>query len=278
MKSCLNEILAIIVVYRCDPVCADSIISLSRSLEFCGNKLDVMIYDNSPFPQHIPLQIKGFSRIIYQHNPSNPGVSVAYNEGAKIARESGKKWLLLLDQDTVFPVTAMNIYADAIKSNPGTRFFAPVLMSNGVVCSPCFYVGGIGFRLSEKVTGIMSLKRRSVLNSGALVKLEAFDAIGGFDERIQLDFSDHDFCHRFSKRYEDIFILDMVCEHGFSDNEKISEENARSRFDFYCRGARYSSKSFFTYGTFLIAVVVRFLFLSLRYRTWCFLPIMLKRE
>lgn len=277
MINCLNEILAIIVVYRCDPVYADSIVSLSHSLESSGNELDLMIYDNSPIFQDVSRPIKGISHIFYHHNPSNPGVSTAYNEAARIARESGKKWLLFLDQDTLFPVPAIKIYAEAMTSNPGINMFAPSLINQGYLCSPCVFWGGIGYRLSKIVTGIMSLKRRSVLNSGLLVSLEAFDTIGGFDERIQLDFSDHDFCRRFSERYGEAFILDMECEHGFSDQEKMSLENALTRFGFFCRGARYSSRSFFNYFTYSLVVLLRFGVLSLRYRTWRFLPIMLRK-
>ena len=47
-------------------------------------------------------ELDGF-RIHYISDPTNPGVSKAYNVGFELARQLNKKWLLLLDQDTVFP-------------------------------------------------------------------------------------------------------------------------------------------------------------------------------
>lgn len=122
----------------------------------------------------------------------------------------------------------------------------------------------------------MQLQGRSLLNSGILVSLEAFEAIGGFDERIPLDFADHDFCRRFAERYGNAYILDVDCEHGFSDREESSLESALSRFAFYCRGARYSVRSLTDYLSHPLVVAVRRTVLSLRYRTVRFILVMLK--
>jgi glycosyltransferase involved in cell wall biosynthesis len=275
MQRCLEEILAVIVVYRCDLADADSIVSLSRSLKKSDCKLDLMVYDNSPLPQDVSLSIADISRITYHHDPSNPGVAKAYNAGARIAHEAGKKWLLLLDQDTEFPVDAIEKYAAAVATNAEIIMFAPRLASKGRLCSPCGYRGGMGYHISHRESGLMSLKGRAVLNSGMLVSLEAFDAISGFDERIPLDFADHDFCRRFAERYGKAFILDIDCEHGFSDMEDSSMESALARFDFFCRGALCSVRSLSDRLTHTVVVLIRCVVLSLRYRSWRFLPVMI---
>jgi GT2 family glycosyltransferase len=69
----------------------------------------------------------------------NPGVSRAYLEGARVAAERGKRWLLLLDQDTCFPSEAITVYADALRRYPTEVLFAPVLRAGARIVSPCAY-------------------------------------------------------------------------------------------------------------------------------------------
>lgn len=274
INSFLPHALAVLVLYRRSPTESSAMQTLGSSLASYGAFLDLFIHDNSPVAQTINDIFDSF-RITYQHDPSNPGVAKAYNEGARIARESGKKWLLLLDQDTEFPVEAIEKYSASVAMNTRINMFAPRLVSKGRLCSPCGYWSGMGYHLSHVGPGLMGLKRRGVLNSGMLVSLEPFDAIGGFDERIPLDFADHDFCRRFENRYGEAYILDIDCEHGFSDREETSLESALARFAFFCRGARFSSRSFSDRLTHPIVVITRCVMLSLRYRTWRFIPVMM---
>jgi glycosyltransferase involved in cell wall biosynthesis len=238
-------------------------------------RLELLVYDNSPTAQSIE-EFK-FLRIIYQHDPSNPGVAAAYNNGARIARESGKKWLLLLDQDTLFPVDTIEMYCASLANSKGFHMFAPRLVAKGLLFSPFGYWGGIGYHLRNVIPGLMSLKRRGVLNSGMLVSCEAFDGVGGFDERIPLDFADHDFSRRFAEQFGEAFIVNLDCEHGFSDREEATLESALARYAFFCYGARQSIKSFSDSITYAIAVIKRCLVLSVRYRTMRFVPVMIQK-
>lgn len=194
-QSCLNEMLAVLVVYRRDLAISDTFVSLSCSLEKLGCHLELIVYDNSPSPQDVPHAKEDPCRITYRHDPSNPGVSKAYNTALRMARERVKRWLLLLDQDTSFPPDALTIYCQALRAGQ-TELYAPVLKSGTRLISPCFYWKGIGFPLRKAPKGLLPLKNRSVLNSGMLVSVDAMERIGGFNERIPLDFADHDFYSR----------------------------------------------------------------------------------
>lgn len=275
LQAFLSRTLAVLVLYRRSPGDSSTLQSLGRSLSSSNASLDLFIYDNSPDPCLI--EDLGLSfRLDYHHDPSNPGVSRAYNEGARIAREKGKRWLLLLDQDTLFPKHAVADYAAAVAGNPASLFFAPLLFSGGRLLSPCGFRFGTGFYLSETPAGKMELNGRSILNSGMLVDLSAFEEVGGFDERIPLDFADHDFCRRVSDHFGAAFIIDLPCEHGFSDSEGATLEGALARYAFFCRGARQCMRSFPDRITNLPAVILRCLVLSIRYRTMRFIPVMLR--
>lgn len=262
-----GSVLAVMVSYNCSATSSNTGLSFQNSQDLRHSRLDFLVYDNSPvFTPALEQESLGLSAS-YIHDPTNPGVSKAYNQAAKVAKQMGKKWLLLLDQDTSFPVDALQVYAAAIARNPEEKMFAPLLKAGSVTVSPCTVYSGIGMPLRRQVQGRMTLRNRSILNSGMLVNLEAFEAIGGFNENIPLDFADHDFCRRFAKRYGSAYILDMVCQHGFSDRETSSLDKDLARFAFYCRGARNSVASVADVAGHSLAVLIRSMRLCRRHRT-----------
>ncbi len=74
-----------------------------------------------------------------------------------------------------------------------------------------------------------------------LVKLEAFHEVGGYNEKVKLDFSDFQFIERFRKVYKTFYVIDIICEQDFSDDE-ISLPTQAKRFRYYCEGARNIEK------------------------------------
>lgn len=276
IQSFLSQTLAVLVLYKNSPTDSPTIKTLGKIADGADGSLDLFVYDNSPDPEPIYFTNDRFLVVSLHHDPANSGVSKAYNQGARRAQEMGKRWLLLLDQDTVFPSQALEKYAAAVQANPDIHLFAPRLVSGERLCSPCGYLWGAGYHLKKAEAGLLRLKGRGVLNSGLLVSVDAFNAIGCFDERIPLDFADHDFCRRFAERIGTAYIIDLVCEHGFSRRENTSEENALARFVFFCRGARFSSRSLPEHLIHTIVVLARAMMLTFKYRTWKFMPIILQ--
>jgi glycosyltransferase involved in cell wall biosynthesis len=270
----LDQTLAVLVLYRRALAESPTVVSLNCCLTACP-PIDLFVYDNSPEPQAVELAGTRM-RVEYHHNPSNPGVSTAYNEGARIARRAGKKWLLLLDQDTIFPENAMTAYAGIATVHPEVKLFAPLLFSDGLLLSPCGFRLGAGYHLKEVPSGRMQLDGRGILNSGMLVDLDAFEAVGGFDERIPLDFADHDFCRRFAIRFGESLIIDLACKHGFSNREESTIESALVRYALFCRGARQSIRSFPDMVARPVVAICRCLVLTGRYRTCRFIPVLLR--
>jgi GT2 family glycosyltransferase len=273
IREYLSSILAVMVCYRQRIETTDTLLSFSSELRLLDTQLDILIYDNSPVPMLASSSClpAGYS-FTYLHDPSNPGVSKAYNKGAEIARSRGKKWLLLLDQDTTFTSDALAKYFRGFQTAPHAQMFAPILKSNGMIVSPCFFRSGFGFPLSTLAPGSLRLRNRSVLNSGMMVGLMAFETIKGFNEQIALDFADHDFCRRFSKYFQSAYILDITCEHSFSNATKLDLNRALDRFSFFCRGARHCVITLTDYLSYTLVVFVRCLMLSLKYRTTRFIP------
>lgn len=275
MKNPLNDILAVLVLYRRDLAASETFNSLSSSLNDTGSCLDLFVYDNSPSP------IAEYTastpwRIHYLHDPTNPGVSRAYNEGWSLARQLGRKWLLLLDQDTFFPEGALAAYCEAVETHPDAAVIAPMLKSGERICSPCRYLFRTGFHLKNISPGVEKFAGRAVLNSGLLVSMDMFERCGGFDERIRLDFADFVFNNRLRRYCDTFYLLPIQCRHGFSGGEEISPEDALRRFEFFCEGAVKSVQNSADALLYSMAVLKRCLRLTFQFNSVGFIATTIK--
>jgi hypothetical protein len=115
------------------------------------------------------------------------------------------------------------------------------------------------------------LNKLAPVNSGMLVDLKAFYEVGGYNEKVKLDFSDFQFIERFRKVHKTFYVMDLICEQDFSDDE-ISCPAQAKRFRYYCEGARNIEKEgawdWIQYNSFVFLRAVR---LTIRYGNASFL-------
>lgn len=231
-----NSTLAVIVIYNERIEDSESLNSLDRA--YSSNiKMDVLVYDNSKTPQNIEnLKFNNFN-FSYYHNPNNAGIGTAYNMGGEIALKGRKNWLLLLDQDTNFSSNFFDKMNEAISKNPEIKLFAPILkLSNNVILSPCSFKYFHGSHLKNISPGINYLSKNQPVNSGILVRLETYLKAGGYNEKVKLDYSDHQFIERFKKTEKHYYVINSVGEQNFSGLENDIEK-ILIRFKYFCTGA-----------------------------------------
>ena len=236
MKSCI----LIIVLYN------KSIKDLPIFQEALEKETDIYIFDNSPDYQTIP-DIPN-ANIIYKHDKNNPGVSRAYNEGALKAKELKNEVILVLDQDTSFKFQYLEKYLLLYSQYGYDYIYAPIIsdQSNTKIYSPSYMKNFIGkalpineFEYIEKY----NLTDKSAINSGLMIPLPLFEKIGGFNEKIKLDFSDIYFIEKYKEVNIDIILLDIYIEHSISGDEGKNYEAEMHRFKYYCNGAKELSTS-----------------------------------
>jgi rhamnosyltransferase len=270
-------ILAILVLYKLRLEQSNSFRSLFGSSPW-PEDIQLLVYDNSPTPMHGPEEFADPNgRIRYVSDTSNPGVSKAYNVGATLAKTLGKEFILLLDQDTMFPAGAWSAYVAAITTRKECRLFVPILDCSGRIYSPCWHGFSIYLPLRKVTPGVAQTKNRSVLNSGVCVALDAFEEVGGFDENIPFYFSDHDFMRRYRAQYKTLYVLDVICSHNLSDKGPPDLTTALGGFDSFCRGSRSSIKGVLDVIPILPMSLARLARLSLRFRSTAFFPVFLNR-
>lgn len=232
----LEKTLAVVVIYNQQLNDSTTLQSLTKSLG-TDNILEVIIYDNSKYAQSLDdIRFKNF-RIHYIHNHENPGVSLAYNYGAEKAEQLKKEWLLILDQDTHFAEDFFDKMNQGILENPQIKLFAPVLkLSNNKILSPCKFNFFHGRHLKSVHVGVNSLRINQPVNSGLIISLKTFFLAGGYNNKVKLDFSDHQFIERIKKIENQYYVVDSEGEQDFSGMENDLQK-IKNRFISYCNGA-----------------------------------------
>lgn len=213
----------------------------------------------------------------YLWNPGNPGVSVAYNEAANIARQQRAEWIIFLDQDTDLPPDAIVHYLDAIRKQPDVLIKAPLLLSQGQMLSPARVV----WRRcrpwsSSTVPGVYPLAANTLLNSGLMVNMNLFFKAGGYNKAIRLDFADHQFIDRVRMHTERFELLPISFAHDFS---QVSNNKAAAlhRYNIFVRDLaalhRESLSDWIGYLLIDLNQVIKF---TLRFKTLAFIRIRLR--
>ncbi len=234
----MENILAVLVLYKTKIEDSPTFISLNEALVDSGKFLDIYIYDNSPESYLKDGEWSyGNMRINYVNDTLNSGISKAYNAGAKIALAKGKKFLLLLDQDSQFPKNYFDILQAMCAKFPTHKMFVPILKEKDLILSPCKFKFKKGSALRSVKCGALSLDGLSVFNSGLMINLKAFINIGGYSEKIRLDFADHYFVGCFKQLYKECVVLPITVGHSLSSFD-LNRERQKRRFSIYCQGTR----------------------------------------
>jgi len=232
----IEEFLFVLVLYEKELSNSESFCSIKRQLGKFNEKSCFYVYDNSRLP-HFTEKYDNLN-IEYIHDSTNSGLSVAYNLAAKYATKLNKKWMILLDQDTDFENNFIDCLIDSVRHNLNIKLFAPILkINNDQLFSPCLFKFNRGFLINKINPGIQSLAKFSPVNSGMVVNLELFNQVGGYNEKIKLDFSDFQFIEKIKKVNSDFYVMPSINFQDFSNNEKdIYKLN--KRFYYFCDGAK----------------------------------------
>lgn len=216
-----HKVLFVIVLYKKALEETEAFRSLKPFVAAHGNPISLFIYDNSPIRKNFTTEVA-----FYVHDPSNPGVSRAYNVAFSYAKQHGFRFLLLMDQDTSFSEKVLQTYSSSVAKFPDIKVFAPVVRDNKSIFSPFRLRHGKGVPV-HLTPGTHSFQTTCIVNSGMLISVDAFEKVGGFDESFPLDFSDIDFCERLANYNYHFCLIDASLDHCHSSSDNA---NAHSRF------------------------------------------------
>jgi N-acetylglucosaminyl-diphospho-decaprenol L-rhamnosyltransferase len=195
----------------------------------------------------LPLQDGARLRVV------RPGANLGFGRGVNLGAAAGDApWILLLNPDTGAEPGALTRLVDIADGQEGVGVLAPSLVH--LDGSP--QIGGGRFtgwpRELARVSGagrrLRALRARSrgefrgershdlidrgwVSGAAMLVRRDAFEAVGGFDERFFLYYEDEDLCRRIRARGWRVAVTPEVCvEHAVGESSPASFEASRALY------------------------------------------------
>jgi GT2 family glycosyltransferase len=190
----------------------------------------------------------------------NKKLEGAYNFALGKATQSGRDWILLLDQDTVIPENYFNeleqLFSEHIQ--PDLAAIVPKLVSNNKIISPVRVSSLMRFESEINIIGYTK-KRINALNSLSLFNVQFINSIGGFSKDYPFDMHDHWCYNQIYKHQKSVFIMNVIGEHNssFVDFENnVSDSRYREFLDIQRKFTR-NELSCYVYLFYKIKLLLR---------------------
>lgn len=202
---------------------------------FLCTSLNVKLYliDNSP--TNLLQDISSDKRIIYIHNPANPGFGAAHNMAIDLSMESGSKYHCIINPDISYKNEVLIPMIEYLEENPDVGMMMPeILNETGTIqylpklLPNLFWILRRKFKmpLNSYQDFINKYELRNVPNnliynapilSGCftVLNLKAIKEIGAYDERFFMYFEDFDLSRRMQGKYKTIYFPIVSVYHGY---------------------------------------------------------------
>lgn len=228
-------ILAVIVTYNPD------IFVLKQNIEALHSQVDkILICDNaSDNTTAIADLVSEFDKVKIKKNKKNRGLPYNYNLALRYCTKKGYDWLLTMDQDTIVPSDMIEKYSSLFDDE------------DVAIISPRFRDDNTGqFDDDDNLdSGVTEIKQ--CISSASLNRVSVMDKLGGFDERMFIDYVDYDYCRRVVDFGQKIVrVNDCVISHRVGNSQivtilgrkVIAYNHSPSRKYYYFRNRVYFAK------------------------------------
>ncbi|WP_202110856.1 glycosyltransferase [Flavobacterium hydrocarbonoxydans] len=220
-----------IVLYRTDTTDLEKAI---KSILNTKQEIKLYLVDNSPSDE---LKIfKDFdSRIVYIHNPSNPGFGAAHNIAIQKAIEMDAEYHFIVNPDVYFEGDVIVSMVNYVKRDSTIGMMMPQILNlDGTVQNlPKLLPSPMSIlrrkfkkpkKAYQKFINIYELRdapQDTIYNvpilSGCftLLNLEAIKKVGAYDDKFFMYFEDWDLSRRVHKHYKTIYFPMVSIYHGY---------------------------------------------------------------
>lgn len=223
MALLIHSVCAVLVTYHPKP---DMLVKALRSL--CPQVAHIVLVDNTPSnlaESAIAGAVNsvGPANITVRKMGLNRGVGYAQNFGIKCALASGYEFVILSDQDTIFPSDCVKVLIGTIErlERQGSKIAAigPCFVnSHSADRRPMFL--GFDRGWTSRIYGDTGCVEVSgLISSGKLIRLSVLQEIGLMNEDLFIDWVDSEWCwHAIASGYKIIGCFDTVIEHQLGDD------------------------------------------------------------
>lgn len=237
-----------------------------------NEEINIYIYDNSVRSKNINLpEFENDINIKYFAFNENRGISKAYNHLVSLALKDGFKWIVFLDQDTMLPLDFYYKYFDSVSEikQSSHKMAVPVVKSGQHILSPFIYKN-YRSRFLKESPSLINLNNHSAINTGILIDCNYFNKIGGYNEKLFLDFCDHDFFDKLRGFDNTISVINTELKQDFSTNTNTLDKALTRYRIFYCDLKAYK-KGRNSFKLFFLVDLPHLIRLTLQYRTLKFI-------
>ncbi len=206
-----NSLEIVIVLYECPLDKSVTFLTLTDQLKKTSIDYELVIYNND-----IHQKIED-SRFIIVNSEVNKKLEGAYNFALERAIRNGKKWILLLDQDTLIPDNYFDELNKLFTTNLSPHLVAivPKLVCESKILSPKLLSSKMRFESDIPNNGYTN-ERIVAFNSMSLFSVHFIQSIGGFSMEYPFDLHDHWCYNQIYKNKKQVYILDVSTEHNSS--------------------------------------------------------------
>jgi len=139
-------------------------------------------------------------------NHQNLGIAKALNQAANYAIEQGYEFLLTMDQDSIFITNYVSKALDQFNNNSEIAITCPQ----------------ISYDINPKIEEFETREVMIALTSGSIIRLSVFKLLGGFDEKLFIDYVDYDFSLKvLSNGYKIFQMGNCILKHNLGNTTKV---------------------------------------------------------
>lgn len=174
-------------------------------------------------------------RVVYIHNPSNPGFGAAHNIAIKKAIELGAKYHFIINPDIEISEDVFTPMINFMEANPEVGMMMPkILNTDGstqnlpkLLPHPFWIfrrklkkIDPFGGQFIDKYE-LRSVPKNQIYNvpilSGCftVLRLEAIKEVGMYDENFFMYFEDFDLSRRMHQKYKTVYFPEAKVTHGY---------------------------------------------------------------
>lgn len=223
MIQTTHPVSAVLVTYYPKP---DTLTKVLRSL--CPQVIQVELVDNTP--ENLAesaiseaLSAAAQANVTVRRLGTNRGIGYAQNLGIRRAQESGCEFVILSDQDTIFPSDCVSVLIGAAHrlERQGAKIAAvgPAYVNSHSSDQRPIFLGfdrGWTSRIQSE-SGCVEVS--GVIASGMLIRLSTLQQIGLMNEELFIDWVDFEWCWRaIASGYKIIGCFDTVIDHQLGDD------------------------------------------------------------
>ena len=220
----MSKIFGVIVTYKPDMVI------LEKCIHSLKNQLDkIIIVDNTPGSCEKLESFKTFPNIEVIYLKDNYGIAYAQNVGIKKALEEKADYILLSDQDTVYPADFIEKMLECFKEEK-VAAAGPLFIDT--------HTGKLQFFVKKGLLGFKRIypkqgkhKVLQLIASGTIINAKYLPDIGLMMEALFIDWVDMEWCWRARKKgYKIIGNADIIISHKLGEKSKnIGFRNVKIR-------------------------------------------------